>query len=121
MIGMTAAIMIRVPKTTQLALPQGLTAQIFAENVFAILRVTLDTLWVKRRKETMLTIEKKYVVDENNRHVAVLVDMGTFERIKQILEDYALGRLMEEVEAEPSLDLEDAQVEYSRLQREAQG
>ena len=66
----------------------------------------------------MLTIEKKYLIDESNRPVAVLVDVGTFERIEQILEDYALGKLMEEVEAEPSLDLEEAQAVYSCLRRE---
>ena len=66
----------------------------------------------------MLTLEKKYVVDEHHRPVAVLVDVDTFERIEQILEDYALGKLMEEVEAEASLDLEEAQAEYRRLQRE---
>jgi len=65
----------------------------------------------------MLDIEKKYVMAEGNRPVAVWVDVGTFERIEQILEDYALGKLMEEVEAEPSLNLEEAQVMYRRLQR----
>ncbi|MCK5118150.1 MAG: hypothetical protein KAJ05_11410 [Candidatus Latescibacteria bacterium] len=66
----------------------------------------------------MLTIKKKYVMDERNRPVSVLMDMATFERIEQVLEDYALGKLMEEVEAEPALDPEEAQVMYSCLRSE---
>ena len=44
----------------------------------------------------MLDIKKTYVTDSKNRPLAVQVDIKTFERIEQVLEDYALGKLIEE-------------------------
>jgi hypothetical protein len=44
----------------------------------------------------MEELKKTYVVDEENRRVAVQLDIKTFNRIEEILEDYALARLIEE-------------------------
>jgi hypothetical protein len=41
---------------------------------------------------TMLEIKKRYVVDEQNRRVAVQSDLETFARIEEVLEDFALAR-----------------------------
>ncbi len=38
----------------------------------------------------MREIQKRYIVDEENRRVAVQIDMETFEKIEDLLENHAL-------------------------------
>lgn len=61
----------------------------------------------------MLEIKKRYVMDEENRPVAVQIDLETFEKIEEVLENHGLIELMGEPGEEP-LDLDDAR-EYYRL------
>ena len=63
----------------------------------------------------MLEIKKQYVVDENNKKVAVQISIETFEKIEQLLENYVLAQMMMEVEAEPSLGLNSAKRQYQEL------
>ena len=63
----------------------------------------------------MLKIKKIYLTDERKRPVAVQVDIKTFERIEQILEDYALGQLINENDPDDNLSLEDAEDYYRQL------
>mgnify|MGYP001607274001 FL=1 len=63
----------------------------------------------------MLEIKKQYIVDERNRKIAVQISIETFQKIEQVLEDYALAQMMMEVEGEPALDLERAKCEYQKL------
>lgn len=56
----------------------------------------------------MDTIKKNYIVDENNRKIAVQIELETFEKIEEILENYALVQLMKKNEGEDTLDLEHA-------------
>lgn len=65
----------------------------------------------------MLKIKKKYLTDENNRAVAVQLDIKTFERIEQLLEDYALGQLIEENEPYDTLSLNEAEEYYKKLKK----
>ncbi len=60
----------------------------------------------------MLKIKKKYLTDEKNRPVAVQVDIKTFKHIEQVLEDYALGQLIEENDPDESLTLNEAKEYY---------
>lgn len=46
----------------------------------------------------METINKQYIVDEHNRKIAVQIPIQAFERIEEILENYALVQLMKENE-----------------------
>lgn len=62
-------------------------------------------------------IKKKYIVDENQNKVAVQIDIADFEKIEQILEDYALGQLMKENDASENLDLEQAKKFYDQLDK----
>lgn len=48
----------------------------------------------------MLEIHKNYVLDENQQPIAVLIPIGEFEKIEEILEDYGLAKLMIEIEEE---------------------
>jgi hypothetical protein len=65
----------------------------------------------------MTIIQKQYIVDEEDRKVAVQIDIKTFEKIEELLENYALVRLMEENEGEPSLELEEAKTYYQQLEK----
>lgn len=69
----------------------------------------------------MNMIKKKYLFDENQNKVAVQIDITEYNRIEQILEDYALGKLMEENEASENMNLEEAQNFYSQLKKPSSG
>lgn len=67
----------------------------------------------------MLPIEKRYVTDENDRRVAVQIDLATFERIEEVLENYALANLMREGEDDELLTAEEARAFYDALPKGA--
>ncbi|MBF0566519.1 MAG: hypothetical protein HQK89_14920 [Nitrospirae bacterium] len=61
----------------------------------------------------MFDIVKKYIVDENNNKLAVEIDIDTFNRIEEILENYGLYRLITEDKEAEMLDLDEAKKFYS--------
>ncbi len=63
----------------------------------------------------MERITKKYIVDENNRKIAVQIPIADFEKIEQLLEDYALFHLMKENQETELLDKADAETYYKQL------
>jgi len=63
----------------------------------------------------MLEIKKTYVTDSKKRPVAVQVDIQTFEKMEQLLEDYALGQLIEENDSEDVLSVAEAKTYYESL------
>lgn len=65
----------------------------------------------------MLEIEKKYIIDKNKKPVAVQLDIDTFNKIEQLIEDYALGKLIEENSPEETLSLSEAKQFYKNLQK----
>ena len=65
----------------------------------------------------MEAIKKNYIVDENNQKVAVQIELKTFEKIEEILENYALVQLMKENESDETLDVEQAKAYYEELEK----
>jgi hypothetical protein len=65
----------------------------------------------------MLEIKKKYVVDEQDRRVAVQIDLETFARIEEALEDFALARWITDAQDEPALSPEAAKEYYDSLDK----
>jgi hypothetical protein len=63
----------------------------------------------------MLEIKKTYVTDSKKRPVAVQVDIHTFEKIEQLLEDYAPGQLINENDPEDLLTVAQAKAYYESL------
>jgi hypothetical protein len=63
----------------------------------------------------MLEIKKTYVTDSKRRPVAVQVDIQTFERMEQLLEDYALGQFINENDPEDVLSVAEAKAYYESL------
>ena len=59
-------------------------------------------------------IKRKIVIDEDGKPVAVQIDYDTFKRIEEILEDYVIAKMIEEVEEEEAFDLKKARKEYER-------
>jgi hypothetical protein len=51
----------------------------------------------------MLQINKNYVLDQNQQPIAVQIPITEFEQIEEILENYGLAKLMEEVETDELL------------------
>jgi hypothetical protein len=63
-----------------------------------------------------MQIKRQYIVDELNRKVAVQLDIETFEKIEEVLENYALIQLMEVDETDDEVfNLEQAQSYYRTL------
>ena len=65
----------------------------------------------------METIEKKFIIDENNKKIAVQIPIETFEKIEEVLENYALFQLINENEGEEILEMREAKEYYKRLKK----
>ncbi len=63
----------------------------------------------------MLEIKKTFVTDSKRRPVAVQIDIQTFEKMEQLLEDYALGQFIEENNPEDILSVAEAKAYYESL------
>ncbi len=63
----------------------------------------------------MIDITKTYIVDENNNKVAVQLDISTFEKIEELLENYGLVQLIKEVENDEKLSIAEAKAYYQTL------
>jgi RelB Antitoxin alpha helical domain len=68
-------------------------------------------------EKSMLKIDKKYVVNEDNETVAVLLDLKTFQQIESLLEDQLLSKSIEEVVDEKALPLGEARTQYAKLKK----
>ena len=62
-----------------------------------------------------MNIERRYIVDENNRKIAVQLDIETFEKIETVLENHALYQLMQAQGDDEELSLEGAVKHYQIL------
>jgi hypothetical protein len=63
----------------------------------------------------MLEIKKQFVVNEKNQKVAVQIDIDTFKKIEDLLENYVLSQKMKEVAEDESLEFEAAKAYYQKL------
>jgi hypothetical protein len=69
----------------------------------------------------MLEIHKKIVLDENQRPFAVQIPIKEFERLEEVIENYGLSKLMDEVKDEEKLSIEDAKTYYQSLKPNVEG
>ncbi|MBL1262424.1 hypothetical protein [Candidatus Methylomicrobium oryzae] len=63
-----------------------------------------------------MELKKQYIVNEDNQKVAVQLDIATFEKIENVLENYALVQLMNEDKSE-AMTVEDAKKYYASLDK----
>ncbi|MEE8484658.1 MAG: hypothetical protein V3S46_08675 [Nitrospinota bacterium] len=60
----------------------------------------------------MLKIHKNIVFDENQKPVAVQIPIDGFERLENILENYGLSKLMDEVKDDERFSAKEAKKHY---------
>ena len=65
----------------------------------------------------METINKQYIVDDQNRRIAVQIPIETFEKLEELLENYALVQLMKENESKEVLGVNEAKTYYDQLEK----
>lgn len=63
-----------------------------------------------------MELKRQYIVDEDNHKVAVQLDIDTFEKIEDVLENYALIQLINADESE-TLSIEEAKKYYATLDK----
>jgi hypothetical protein len=62
-------------------------------------------------------VKKTYITDEQNRRLAVQIDIDTFNKIEEVLENYALVQLMQESTNGDALGLNEALSYYQTLEK----
>ena len=65
----------------------------------------------------MINIHKNYILDENNKRIAVQLPIEEFEKLEKLIEDYGLAKLIEETETEESLTVNEAKTYYNSLNK----
>ena len=68
--------------------------------------------WLEQKMEE---IRKQFVVNERNRKVAVQIDIDTFNKIEDLLENYVLIQKIKESEEDESFDIQSAKIYYKKL------
>jgi len=66
----------------------------------------------------MLEIHKSIVVDENQKPIAVQIPFEQFERMEEVIENYGLAKLMDEVADDEQLSVQEAKQFYGALKRD---
>ena len=65
----------------------------------------------------MLAIKKEFIVTNDNKKKAVLIDINTFNKMEEIIENYGLAKYMAEVKNEKDLSLSEAKQYYTTLKK----
>ncbi|HEY9342238.1 MAG TPA: hypothetical protein VIQ23_11700 [Hanamia sp.] len=63
----------------------------------------------------MLDLKEKYIINKQQEPIAVQLDIKTFRKIEETLEDYALTQYMEETEFDEKFTLKEAKKYYKSL------
>ncbi|MCQ8117346.1 hypothetical protein [Methylomonas rosea] len=63
-----------------------------------------------------MEFKRQYIVNEDSQRVAVQLDIDTFEKIENVLENYALVQLINADDSE-TLNIEDAKKYYANLDK----
>ena len=65
----------------------------------------------------MEKIKKKYIVDSKKRKIAVQLDINTYDKIEEVLENYGLVQLIKETSSADSLKVSEAKEYYNKLNK----
>ena len=65
----------------------------------------------------MQQLSPNYVTDSTNKKIAVQLNLKTYQKIEEILENYSLYHLMNEDTNDEILDLENAKDFYNNLKK----
>jgi predicted solute-binding protein len=68
----------------------------------------------------MLELHKSIVLDENQKPIAVQIPIEEFERIEEVIENYGLAKLMDEVADDEQLSVQEAKNYYEALKHDVE-
>ena len=71
--------------------------------------------------EFMFDVKKKFIVDEENKKVAVQIDIETFTQIEEVLENYGLAKLISENSTDETLSVKEAKTFYNSIKNKNEG
>jgi hypothetical protein len=69
----------------------------------------------------MLTIHKNIVLNEQQEPFAVQIPIEEFERLEEVIENYGLSKLIDEIGDDERLTVEDAKKYYQSLKTNVEG
>jgi len=64
-----------------------------------------------------MILNKTYIVDEHNKKIAVQIPISEFLKLEEIIENYGLTKLIDEVKEDETLGVNDAKNFYDSLQK----
>ena len=62
-----------------------------------------------------MNINKNYIVDEHNKTIAVQIPISEFLKLEEIIENYGLAKLIDDVNEDETLGVNDAKSFYDSL------
>ena len=68
----------------------------------------------------MLEIHKNIVLDENHKPIAVQIPIEEFQRLEEVIENYGLAKLMDEVAGDEQLSVQEAKGLYQSLKQDVE-
>ena len=68
----------------------------------------------------MLKLHKSIVLDENQKPIAVQIPIDEFERMEEVIENYGLAKLMDEVADDKQLSVQEAKHFYESLKKDVE-
>ena len=63
----------------------------------------------------MLNIHKSIILDESQKPIAVQIPIKEFEHLEEIIENYGLSKLIDDVSHDEKLSVKDAKKHYQSL------
>lgn len=66
-----------------------------------------------------MQLQPNYIVDNHNHKIAVQLDIKTYEKITETLENYALFKFMDENQDDEKLSLKDAKAYYASIKKDS--
>ena len=65
----------------------------------------------------MLKLHKNIVLDENEKPIAVQIPFEEFQRLEELIENYGLAKLIDEVAEDEQLSVHEAKTLYGSLKQ----
>ena len=69
----------------------------------------------------MMEIHKNIVLDENQRPIAVQIPIEEFQRLEEVIENYGLAKLIDEVSDDAQLSVQEAKTLYRSMKENVEG
>jgi PHD/YefM family antitoxin component YafN of YafNO toxin-antitoxin module len=69
----------------------------------------------------MLELHKRIVLDENQKPIAVQIPIEEFERMEEVIENYGLAKMMDEVGDDEQLSVHEAKHLYQSMKQDVEG